>query len=189
MPRREANRRRSEGSRSPISSSAKATWSRTTRLARLTAPPQQPGAQGGGRTGPISWRRRTVIEVRTAVGAPPATGRTDVRISVSNEIELDAEVQHPSAQAIWVTVRISRDDAPDLVGKVRQISPQIDRTTQLGHVQFADQQSLPQGQDVRPRQYRRQRSCGVAVPRTAIDRLTFRWSRATLWRRERCGSD
>src|SRR5438270_310449 len=42
-------------------------------LARLTAPPQQPQQQGGGRTGPISLRAPAeglVTEVRTAVGAP-----------------------------------------------------------------------------------------------------------------------
>ena len=41
-------------------------------LARLTAPPQQPGAPGG-RHGPISLRAPAaglVTEVRTAVGAP-----------------------------------------------------------------------------------------------------------------------
>ena len=61
------------------------------------------------------------------------------RISVNNEIELDAEV--PSVHLLKLnpgaTVRISRDDAPDLVGKVRQISPQIDRATQLGKVRIS----------------------------------------------------
>ena len=60
------------------------------------------------------------------------------RISVNNEIELEAEV--PSVHLLKLnpgaTVRISRDDAPDVVGKVRQISPQIDRTTQLGKVRI-----------------------------------------------------
>src|SRR6476620_719891 len=40
-------------------------------LARLTAPPPQPGVQGGGRAGPISLRAPAaglVTEVRTAVG-------------------------------------------------------------------------------------------------------------------------
>src|SRR5882672_7358887 len=65
-------------------------------LARLTAPPQQPGATGGGRTTPVSLRAPgagLVTEVRTAVGAPasPQAGPM-FRISVNNEIELDAEV-------------------------------------------------------------------------------------------------
>ncbi len=149
-------------------------------LARLTAPPQQPGAQGGGRTGPVSLRAPAaglVTEVRTAVGAPasPQAGPM-FRISVNNEIELDAEV--PSIHLLKLnpgaTVRISRDDAPDLVGKIRQISPQIDRATQLGHVRISltNNPSLKVGMFARAN-IDAKRSCGVAVPRTAIDRLTL----------------
>jgi len=149
-------------------------------LARLTAPPQQPGAQGGARTGPVSLRAPAaglVTEVRTAVGAPasPQAGPM-FRISVNNEIELDAEV--PSIHLLKLnpgaTVRISRDDAPDLVGKVRQISPQIDRATQLGHVRISltNNPSLKVGMFARAN-IDAKRSCGVAVPRTAIDRLTL----------------
>src|SRR5882757_9200587 len=114
-------------------------------LARLTPPPQQqqPGAPAGRTTGPISLRAPgpgLVTEVRTAVGAPasPQAGPM-FRISVNNEIELEAEV--PSVHLLKLkpdaTVRISRDDAPDLVGKIRQIAPQIDRATQLGKVRIA----------------------------------------------------
>jgi multidrug efflux pump subunit AcrA (membrane-fusion protein) len=149
-------------------------------LARLTAPAQQPGAPGGGRTGPISLRAPAaglVTEVRTAIGAPasPQAGPM-FRISVNNEIELDAEV--PSIHLLKLnpgaTVRISRDDAPDLVGKVRQISPQIDRATQLGHVRISltNNPSLKVGMFARAN-IDAKRSCGVAVPRTAIDRLTL----------------
>jgi multidrug efflux pump subunit AcrA (membrane-fusion protein) len=148
-------------------------------LARLTPPPQQQQqAQGGAR--PISLRAPApglVTEVRTAVGAPasPQAGPM-FRISVNNEIELDAEV--PSFQLIKLnpgaTVRISRDDAPDVVGKVRQISPQIDRNTQLGHLRISvsNNPSLKVGMFARAN-IDAKRSCGVAVPRTAIDRLTL----------------
>jgi multidrug efflux pump subunit AcrA (membrane-fusion protein) len=150
-------------------------------LARLTAPPQQQQQQqSGGRTGPVSLRAPAaglVTEVRTAVGAPasPQAGPM-FRISVNNEIELDAEV--PSIHLLKLnpgaTVRISRDDAPDLVGKVRQISPQIDRATQLGHVRISltNNPSLKVGMFARAN-IDAKRSCGVAVPRTAIDRLTL----------------
>src|SRR5438034_8248107 len=147
-------------------------------LARLTAPPPQPGAPGG-RQGPISLRTPAaglVTEVRTAVGAPasPQAGPM-FRIAVNNEIELEAEV--PSAHLLKLnpgaTVRISRDDAPDVVGKVRQISPQIDRTTQLGKVRISlnNNPSLKVGMFARAN-IDAKRSCGVAVPHTAIDRLT-----------------
>lgn len=150
-------------------------------LARLTAPPQQQQQQqSGGRTGPVSLRAPAaglVTEVRTAVGAPasPQAGPM-FRISVNNEIELDAEV--PSIHLLKLnpgaTVRVSRDDAPDLVGKVRQISPQIDRATQLGHVRISltNNPSLKVGMFARAN-IDAKRSCGVAVPRTAIDRLTL----------------
>src|SRR3954447_8706041 len=111
-------------------------------LARLTPPPQQPGAPAG-RSGPLSLRAPgpgLITELRTAVGAPasPQAGPM-FRISINNEIELEAEV--PNVHLLKLkpdaTVRISRDDAPDVVGKVRQISPQIDRTTQLGKVRIS----------------------------------------------------
>jgi len=147
-------------------------------LAKLTAPPQQ---QGGGRpSGPISLRAPAaglVTEVRTAVGAPASPQAVPMfRISINNEIELEAEV--PSVHLLKLnpgaTVRISRDDAPDLVGKVRQISPQIDRTNQLGKVRISltNNPSLKVGMFARAN-IDAKRSCGVAVPRTAIDRLTL----------------
>src|SRR5436309_5611995 len=149
-------------------------------LARLTAPPpQQPGGPAG-RPGPTSLRAPAaglVTEVRTAVGAlaSPQAGPM-FRISVNNEIELEAEV--PSVHLLKLnpgaTVRISRDDAPDVVGKVRQISPQIDRATQLGKVRITlnNNPSLKVGMFARAN-IDAKRSCGVAVPRTAIDRLTL----------------
>jgi multidrug efflux pump subunit AcrA (membrane-fusion protein) len=151
-------------------------------LARLTPPPSQPGAQGsqGGRSSsPVSLRAPAaglVTEVRTVVGAPasPQAGPM-FRISVNNEIELDAEVPavHVMKLNPGATVRISRDNAPDLVGRVRLISPQIDRATQLGHVRITlvNNPSLKVGMFARAN-IDAKRSCGVAVPRTAIDHLT-----------------
>jgi multidrug efflux pump subunit AcrA (membrane-fusion protein) len=149
-------------------------------LARLSPPPQQQGQQQqGGRTGPVSLRAPAaglVTEVRTIVGAPasPQAGPM-FRIAVNNEIELDAEV--PSVHILKLnpgaTARISRDGAPDLVGRVRLVSPQIDRTSQLGKVRIAmtANPSLKVGMFARAN-IDAKRSCGVAVPHTAIDRLT-----------------
>jgi multidrug efflux pump subunit AcrA (membrane-fusion protein) len=148
-------------------------------LARLSAPPQQQGQQQGGRTGPVSLRAPApglVTEVRTIVGAPasPQAGPM-FRIAVNGEIELDAEV--PSVHILKLnpgaTARISRDGAPDLVGRVRLVSPQIDRTSQLGKVRIAltSNPSLKVGMFARAN-IDAKRSCGVAVPHTAIDRLT-----------------
>jgi multidrug efflux pump subunit AcrA (membrane-fusion protein) len=147
-------------------------------LARLSAPLQQPGAPAG-RSGPLSLRAPApglVTEVRTAVGAPasPQAGPM-FRISINNEVELDAEV--PAVHLLKLnpgaTVRISRDDAPDMVGRVRLVSPQIDRATQLGHIRI----SMTNNPQLKVGMFARasidaKRSCGVAVPRTAIDHLT-----------------
>jgi multidrug efflux pump subunit AcrA (membrane-fusion protein) len=147
-------------------------------LARLSPPPQLPGTPARP-PGPISLRAPAaglVTEVRTVVGAPasPQAGPM-FRIAVNNEIELDAQVpaSHMLKLNPGATVRISRDDAPDLVGRVRLVSPEIDRASQLGHVRISlsGNPSLKVGTFARA-SIDAKRSCGVAVPRTAIDHLT-----------------
>jgi multidrug efflux pump subunit AcrA (membrane-fusion protein) len=149
-------------------------------LARLTPPPAQPGTpSSGARSAPTSLRAPAaglVTEVRTVVGAPasPQAGPL-FRISVNNEIELDAEV--PSFHMLKLnpgaTVRVSRNNEPDIVGRVRLVSPQIDRNTQLGHVRISlsNDPSLKVGMFARA-SIDAKRSCGVAIPRTAIDHLS-----------------
>src|SRR5665213_2605611 len=111
-------------------------------LARLTPPPSQPGGGNRQPSSPTSLRAPApglVTEVRTVAGAPasPQAGPM-FRIAVKNEIELDAEVPavHMLKLNPGANVRISRDNAPDLNGRVRLVSPQIDRATQLGHVRI-----------------------------------------------------
>lgn len=148
-------------------------------LARLSPPPQQPGAPSRSNQGPISLRAPAaglVTEVRTIVGAPasPQAGPM-FRISVNNEVELDAQIPavHMLKLNPGATARISRDDAPDLVGRVRLVSPEIDRASQLGHVRIslANTPSLKVGMFART-SIDAKRSCGVAIPHTAIDHLT-----------------
>ena len=104
------------------------------------------------------------------------------RIAVNNEIELEAEV--PSVHLMKLnpgaTVRISRDNVPDLVGRVRLISPQIDRTTQLGRVRITlgSNPTLKVGMFAHA-DIDAKRSCGVAIPRTAIDHLTVQVVKGT----------
>ena len=150
-------------------------------LARLSAPPQQPGTPPNApKPAAVSLRAPAaglVTEVRTIVGAPasPQAGPM-FRIAVNNDVELDAEVPsvHLSKLNPGATARISRDNAPDLIGRVRLVSPQIDRTTQLGRVRISltNNPSLKVGMFARA-SIDAKRSCvGVAVPRTAIDHLT-----------------
>ena len=150
-------------------------------LARLTPPPAQPGAAAAAAGRPLSLRAPAaglVTEVRTLVGAPasPQAGPM-FRIAVNNELEGDAEV--PSVQLLklnpGVTARVSRDDIPDIIGRVRLVSPQIDRATQLGHVRISltSNPSLKVGMFIHA-SIDAKRSCGgVAVPNTAIDHLTI----------------
>ncbi|MCK1361192.1 efflux RND transporter periplasmic adaptor subunit [Bradyrhizobium sp. 199] len=150
-------------------------------LARLTAPPQIPGQpQRPGPQGPVSLKAPApglVIEVRTIVGAPasPQAGPM-FRIAVNNEIELDAQVPavHMPKLSSGATVRISRDDAPDLIGRVRLVAPEIDRATQLGRVRISvtNNPSLKVGVFARA-SIDAKRSCGVSIPKTAIDHLTI----------------
>jgi multidrug efflux pump subunit AcrA (membrane-fusion protein) len=152
-------------------------------LAKLTPPPAQPAAAGppgaATRAAPTSLRAPAaglVTDVKTIAGAPasPQAGPM-FRIAVNNEVEIDAEVPavHVMKLNPGATVRISRDDAPDIVGRVRLVSPQIDRATQLGRVRIslAGNSGLKVGTFARA-SIDAKRSCGVAVPRTAIDHLT-----------------
>ncbi|MCP3461815.1 efflux RND transporter periplasmic adaptor subunit [Bradyrhizobium sp. CCGUVB23] len=157
-----------------------ATVTENQELARLSPPPQMPGQPARpGPQGPISLKAPAaglVTEVRTVVGAPasPQAGPM-FRIAVGGEIELDAQVPavHMPKLNPGATVRISRDDAPDLIGRVRLVSPEIDRATQLGRVRIsvANNPSLKVGMFARA-SIDAKRSCGVAVPKTAIDHLT-----------------
>jgi multidrug efflux pump subunit AcrA (membrane-fusion protein) len=149
-------------------------------LARLSAPQPMPGTPARPNQGPISLKAPAaglVTEVKTIVGAPasPQAGPM-FRIAVNNELELDAQVPavHMLKLNPGATVRISRDDAPDLTGRVRLVGPEIDRANQLGHVRITltNNPSLKVGMFARAA-IDAKRSCGVAVPRTAIDHLTI----------------
>src|ERR1700739_1083102 len=146
-------------------------------LARLTPPPTPPGApNSGSKTSLRAPAAGLVTQVNTIVGAPasPQAGPM-FRIAVNNEIDMDAEVPavHMLKLSPGATVRISRDNGPDIVGRVRLVSPQIDRTTQLGHVRITltSNPSLKIGMFAQA-SIDAKRSCGVAIPRTAIDHLT-----------------
>ena len=144
-------------------------------LARLTPP----GAANSQLRASISLRAPAtglVTQVNTLAGAPasPQAGPM-FRIAVNNEIDLDAEVPavHMMKLSPGATVRISRDNGPDIVGRVRLVLPQIDRNTQLGHVRI----TLPGNPAIKIGMFAQasidaKRSCGVAIPRTAIDHLT-----------------
>jgi multidrug efflux pump subunit AcrA (membrane-fusion protein) len=143
-------------------------------LARLSPAP----GQGAG-SRPLSLRASAagmVTQVNTIVGAPASAQAGPMfRIAVNNEIDLDAEVPavHMTKLNAGATARISRDGAPDIPGRVRLVMPQIDRNTQLGHVRItlSGNPALKIGMFAQA-SIDAKLSCGVAIPRTAIDHLT-----------------
>jgi multidrug efflux pump subunit AcrA (membrane-fusion protein) len=151
---------------------------RNQELARFTAPPLNP-QNPAARSGPLSLRAPAaglITQVNTIVGAPASAQAGPMfRIAINNEIELDAEVPgiHMLKLNPGATTRISRDGAPDLIGRVRLVSPEINRTTQLGHVRItlANDPLLKIGMFARASIDAR-RSCSIAVPRAALDHLT-----------------
>jgi multidrug efflux pump subunit AcrA (membrane-fusion protein) len=117
----------------------------------------------------------TVIQVSARPGqmASPQLGPL-LRIAADDQIELDAEVPgvhmlklNPNAPA-----RISIDDGSELNGRVRLVAPMIDPRTQLGRVRIA----VFRDPSVRIGMFARAtinaaNSCGVSIPRKAVDHL------------------
>jgi multidrug efflux pump subunit AcrA (membrane-fusion protein) len=143
-------------------------------LARLIPPPPANNSRSS-----ISLRAPAaglVTQVNTIAGAPasPQAGPM-FRIAVNNEVDIDAEVPavHMMKLSPGANARISRDNGPDIVGRVRLVLPQIDRKTQLGHVRItlSGNPAIKIGMFVQA-SIDAKRSCGVAIPRTAIDHLT-----------------
>lgn len=97
------------------------------------------------------------------------------RIAIDNEIELDAEVPyvHVLKLTSGVTARIMIDGGPEVSGRVRIVAPEIDRRTQLGRARL----SVPRNPAIKVGMFARatidaNRSCGVSVPKSALDHST-----------------
>ncbi len=145
-------------------------------LARL----QSPAAPGNTATRPTTSLRAPaaglVMQIRTIAGAPTSPQSEPMfRIAVGNEIELEAEVPglHMLKLNPGATARVGRDNEPDIAGRVRLVSPEINRNTQLGNVRIA----LPSLPNLKVGMFARasidaRRSCGVAIPRSALDHQT-----------------
>jgi multidrug efflux pump subunit AcrA (membrane-fusion protein) len=93
------------------------------------------------------------------------------RIMIDTEIELEADVPsiHVPKLKSQETARIKLEDGTELIGQVRLVPAQIDRTTQLGRARL----SVAQAPSLRIGMFTQatidaSQSCGVAVPRDAI---------------------
>ncbi|MGH6843306.1 MAG: efflux RND transporter periplasmic adaptor subunit, partial [Methylocella sp.] len=106
------------------------------------------------------------------VGAMPSPrGEPQFRIMIDGEIELEADVPgiHVPKLKPGETARIKIEDGTELIGQVRLVPAQIDRTTQLGRARL----SVAQDPSLRAGMFAEatinaSQSCGVAVPRDAI---------------------
>jgi len=148
------------------------------RLNRESSGGQQGQAGGGGRATPASLTLRapaaglvTRSTARVREMASPQ-GEPLFAILVDNEVELEAEIPsiHVSKLKSGEIARVSVAGGAERVGKVRLVAPDIDQKSQLGKVRLAvgTDSSLRLGMFARATIDAR-RSCGVAIPRNAVD--------------------
>jgi multidrug efflux pump subunit AcrA (membrane-fusion protein) len=97
------------------------------------------------------------------------------RIMVDNEVELEVEVPslHLPKLKSGETARVTIDDGVERSGRVRLVSPEIDQRTQLGRARLTvgNDPALRLGLFARAT-IDASRSCGIAVPRAAVDYQT-----------------
>jgi multidrug efflux pump subunit AcrA (membrane-fusion protein) len=147
--------------------------------AAQAAQAQQQNPQAAGRPGLVTLRAPAagrIIQANARAGAfaSPQLGPL-FRIAIDNEIELDAEVPYVHLLKLTpgVTARITIDGGPEVPGRVRIVAPEIDRRTQLGKARLA----VPRNPAIKIGMFARatidaNRSCGVSVPKSALDHST-----------------
>jgi len=111
-------------------------------------------------------RRATMVGSYASPQAEPL-----FRIMVDNKIDLEVEVpsMHLPKLKPGATARIAVEDGPELNGRVRVVSGEIDRRGQLGKVRL----SLDNDSALRIGMFAHatidaSRSCGVSIPRSAV---------------------
>lgn len=153
-------------------------------LARLTrqegssAGSGAPGSPGGARAAPAALVLRApapgLVTRSTARVREMASPQAEplFQILVDNEVELEAEIPsiHVSKLKSGELARVSISGGAERVGKVRLVAPDIDQKSQLGRVRLAmgADPALRLGMFARATIDAR-RSCGVAIPRNAVD--------------------
>lgn len=138
----------------------------------------QGGQQGGQRSGPTNLTLKApvkglVVKSTAKVGTAASPQSEPLfQIIANNELELQVEVLSVHVPKIepGVAARISIDGGVELPGRVRLVAPDIDPKTQLGHARLAvsSDSSLRMGMFGRAA-IDASRSCGVMVPRSAVD--------------------
>jgi len=151
-------------------------------LARLTRQAaeggQSAGGGGGGRPTPSALTLRApaagLVIKSTARVREMASPQAEplFQILVDNEVELEAQIPsiHVAKLRSGEIARVSIAGGTERGGKVRLVSPDVDQKTQLGKVRLAigTDSSFRIGMFARATIDAR-RSCGVAIPRTAVE--------------------
>jgi HlyD family secretion protein len=144
---------------------------------KLAATPGVPGAAGGAIQTLRAPAAGVVISSTAVVGAraspnpqPPST-QPLFRIAVGGEIEFVAEVPsfHLWQLEIRQTARVTLDDGRDLNGRVSGVPAAIDPQSQMAHVRVSiDGDHLVRVGTFAHATIDANRSCGVAIPRSAL---------------------
>jgi multidrug efflux pump subunit AcrA (membrane-fusion protein) len=149
------------------------------RLTRLSVEGQNVPAPPGARPGPATMVLKApaagLVTRSTATVGAVASLRAEplYRIMINSEIELEVEVpsiQLPKLRADGrQTARVEVENGTEVTGRVRLVPGEVDRMTQLGRVRL----SIDPNPSLRIGMFARaaidaSRSCGVAVPRSAV---------------------
>jgi len=157
------------------------------RLTRLGADGQNAAAPPGARPGPVTLTLRApaaglVTRSTAMVGAvaspiPMPRAEPLYRIMIDGEIELEVDVPSIHVPKLRAdgrqTARVEVENGTELSGRVRLVPGEVDQMTQLGRVRL----SIDHNPSLRVGMFARaaidaSRSCGVAVPRSAVSYRT-----------------
>ena len=147
------------------------------RLTRLGGEGQAapPGTRPGPATMVLHAPAAGLVTRSTAMIGAVASLRAEplYRIMVNNEIELEVDVPSLHVGKLRAdgrqTARVEVENGAEVTGRVRLVPGEIDRTTQLGRARL----SIDRSPSLRIGMFARatidaSRSCGVAIPRSAV---------------------
>ena len=158
------------------------TLARLARAPDTTSPGGAPGAAGAGAQRPpanIALRAPAagLVMRSTAMVGAPASPQTDPLfvIVIDNQIEVELEVPsiHVPKLKFGEAARVEIDTGPERSGRVRLVGVEVDPKTQFSRVRL----SISSDPSLRIGMFARatisaSNSCGVAIPRSAVDYRT-----------------
>lgn len=150
---------------------------------RVAAAAQGGGGSSGVGAGPRPAASATLrapasgLIIRATTVGTPASMQSDPLFVIAVDGEFEVEVDVPSIHSgklkFGETARVAIDDGPERLGRVRQVGIEIDPKTQFGkaRISIGKDPSLKLGMFARAT-IDASRSCGIAIPRAAVDYRT-----------------